>query len=371
MNQNFWNTVQGQDRAKDTLLRIFNSGKIPHAFIFSGQEGVGKYNVALNFAVLLNQDPSKDKSDASAEKKIYSLQEPYIKYIIPLPRGKNETSEHNATERLDKDVLEIMLRELENKIKNPFHRIVIPNANLIKINSIREIRKFLAFNFDEVRYRIIIISDADLMNDESQNALLKSLEEPPPGVIFILLTSKLHQLKETIISRCWMIVFESLSEEVIADILVSRFEYDQQTAVTASRFSGGSIYNAIDLIDNNLKELLEKAVQVLRFSLAMKYHSALKEINDLIASSSRERVLLFLNLISLWLNDILKNRTGMNDYYFKEYTDTLIKFNEKFRRSELAAVYSRVNRLASSLDNNVNLNVIALNLIFELASLRY
>lgn len=371
MINHFFSNVKGQEKAKGNLLKIYRSGKIPHAFIFSGQEGIGKFNLAINFAVLLNCNPHVEKTDPSIEKKILQLQEPFVKYIIPLPRGKNETSDNSATEKLDPDTISIMREEIDKKISNPYHRISIPNANGIKISSIREIRKFLSYNFDEFKYRVILLSDANLMNDESQNALLKSLEEPPDGVVFILLTSRLSQLRDTIVSRCWRINCESLTQEMVQDILISRFNYENRIAEIASKFSNGSIYRAIDLINNNVNDLLGKAVKILRYSLALKHHSALNEVTELISGNNRERFLLLLNLISLWLNDALKNRINMKDYYFFDYADTLEKFNQRFANSEIAVIDSRINRLAASLENNVNLNVIALNLIFELASLRY
>lgn len=371
MIQFFWDNVQGQDKAKENLLKIFNSGKIPHAFIFSGPDGVGKFNLALRFSLLLNQASSGNTIDPTIEKRILQLQEPYIKYIIPLPRGKNETGESSATEKLDKGQMEILLEEFGKKIENPFYRISIPGANGIKVTSIREIRKFLSYNFDEVKYRIILISEAHLMNEESQNALLKNLEEPPSGVIFILLTSRIDQLRETILSRCWKINCESLPQQIIKDILISKFGFDKKTAELSSKFSNGSIIRALDLIENNIDEMLGKTIQILRLSLGMKYHSALKEINDIVTGNNRDKLLLLLNLISLWINDVIKNRVDINEFYYQDYIDTIEKFNQGFIKSNIAYLDTKINRLAASLENNVNLNVIALNLIFELASLRH
>lgn len=367
----FNNSVQGQEKAKENLLKIYKSGKIPHAFIFYGQDGIGKFNLALQFAILLNSDSTFRNSDPAIGKKILQMQEPYVKYIIPLPRGKNETGSNSAVEKLDDDTLILMREEVERKIVNPYYRISIPNANSVKISSIRDIRKFLSYNFDEIKYRIILISDAHLMNEEAQNALLKSLEEPPSGVIFILLTSRPYQLRETIISRCWKINCESLPQETVKDILVTRFGYDSSIAEISSRFSNGSVYNALDLINNNINDLLSKTVQILRYSLAQKYHSALREVSDLITGNDREKFLLLLNLISLWMNDVLKNRVHLSDYYFSNYADTLEKFNQRFGNSRITILDTKINKMAASLESNINLNVVALNLIFEIASLRH
>jgi DNA polymerase-3 subunit delta' len=72
------------------------------------------------------------------------------------------------------------------------------------------------------------------MNEEAQNALLKNLEEPPEKVIFILITSQVSKLRRTIISRCWRINFDPLSEEDIAKVLVSYFKVDQSLRSSCS-----------------------------------------------------------------------------------------------------------------------------------------
>ena len=137
---------------------------------------------------------------------------------MPLPRGKSETDQNDPYEKLSDDEIELINSEFQKKSKNLFYKIQIPRANFIKISSIRDIKKFLSLNYDDVKYRVILVSQAHLMNEESQNALLKNLEEPPDGVIFILCTPYPEKLRETIRSRCWKINFQPLENETIAKI---------------------------------------------------------------------------------------------------------------------------------------------------------
>ncbi len=97
-----------------------------------------------------------DNSDESekALRLIGQLQEPYIKLIIPLPRGKNETDTSSPTEKLSQDEIDLLREQIEIKATNPFHKISIPKANSIKINSIRDIKKFLSMDYNEIGYRI-------------------------------------------------------------------------------------------------------------------------------------------------------------------------------------------------------------------------
>ncbi|MGE5400904.1 MAG: ATP-binding protein [Ignavibacteriales bacterium] len=368
---NMLKEIAGQNNAKESLEKIYSSSKIPHAFLFTGPEGVGKHYTAVKFIELLNSSRQAGKSDSPISTRIRNLSEPYVKFVIPLPRGKNESSENSPTEKLSNETLVQLKEELEKKSVNPYYKINLPGANNIKINSIRDVKKFLSLNYDEVKYRAVLISEAHLMNDEAQNALLKSLEEPPQGIIFILCTSNKSDLLPTIISRCWNVGFEPLSDSQIAGILVKHFGIDQTTADKVSHFSNGSVTRALDFIQHDFDSLIEKAISILRNAMALKFHTAHKEISQFTAGNSNESLNLLIQIILTWLDDSQRNKTGLNNYIFSNYSDTLDKFNARFNTVNVHEIMFRLSRLSSAMENNLNLNVIALNIIFELASIRY
>ncbi|MGE5411774.1 MAG: ATP-binding protein, partial [Clostridiales bacterium] len=245
------------------------------------------------------------------------------------------------------------------------------NANNIKISSIREIRKFLSMNFDEVKYRIILISEAHLMNDEAQNALLKNLEEPPEGAIFILLTSNRNLLLDTIISRCWLVNFEPLSTDDIISILTRNFSIDEGTSRSLALFSNGSVYKALDFLKHDFDNFKSRVINILRYSIASKFHSAYKEIQPLISDSSGQSLKLVIQLIIFWFIDVQKNKYQIQDYFFWEDSETVEKFNLKFSNIDINNIVVNLSSIEQSVDYNVNLNILALNIIFELASLRF
>lgn len=363
--------IYGQKHAKDALQKLCLSGRIPHALLFSGPAGVGKHFTAVRLAQFLNDTGHGQKGDSAIMKKIATLQEPYIKYIMPLPRGKNEGADNSPTEKLSSDTIELIQDEIQKKSENPYHIISIPDANIIKINSIRDIRKFISLNFNELKYRLIIISDAHLMNDEAQNTLLKSLEEPPEGIIFVLLTDNKNQLLETIRSRCWTVNFDPLSTEDIETVLSSNFKIPKDTARRVAPFSNGSVLMALKYAGHNLDDLQTRTINILRYSLALRYNSAMKEIAPVLEDSSGESLILLIGLINYWIADLYKNRYQAQDYFFQNHLDTIEKFNAKFSQVDMLRLSGRLDELASSVDRNVNLNVLALNIIFEIATLRY
>lgn len=367
MNE-IWNEVFEQQKAKDILTKIYESRRVPHAFLFSGKEGVGKFYTALQFAKLLNSQISSDRIDTIL-KKISNYQEPYIKLVFPLPRGKGETGDDSSTEKLSKDVLENLTQEIQKKILNPYHKIEIEDANNIKINSIREIKKILNVSHDEIFYRFIILLDAHLMNEQAQNALLKSLEEPPKGVIFILITSESEKLLPTIQSRCWRVDFDPLSISAVENILVRYFSIDKQIAKKVSLFSEGTPLFANELNNSEFKEILAKTISILRYSLGRKYNSAYRELNSVIRDSSNNSIKFLSKMIKTWLDDVVKNKHEFIDYYFEDYVETMEKFNNRYTKAEIFKIFNILDKLEGYQDKNINLNIICLSLIFEIASI--
>ena len=363
-----WEGVYGQEPAKEILSQLIISSRIPHAFLFNGPDGVGKYFLSLRFAQLLNSQNFPEKS-SFVNNQITNLTEPFIKYVIPLPRGKNETDTSGPIEKFNPDEILELKSELEKKIKNPYYKISLNRANIIKISSIREIGKFLSLNYSDIKYRFILISDAHLMNEESQNALLKNLEEPPEGVIFILLTPYPDLLRETIKSRCWRVNLQPLKNEHICRVLMECFDIPEKIAVDVSPFSDGSVTKAIELIENDFENLKEKTISFMRYSLGGKFNSAFNELNPYLSENDAGSIKLLIKMIISWLNDILKHRINVNDFYFNTHLETIIKFNSKFPDIELNEVIKKLDYLSSVIRNNINLNVICLNLVFELASL--
>ncbi|MGE5431426.1 MAG: ATP-binding protein [Syntrophomonadaceae bacterium] len=370
MRNNILHSVKGQNAAGDLLYKIYSSQKIPHAFLFSGPDGVGKHFMAVKFLELLNS-PSEGNTSSSVALKVRNLSEPFVKFVMALPRGKNETGDNSPTEKLSSETLEELKEELEKKVRNPYYKINLQGANNIKISSIREIKKFQSLTYEEAKYRAVIISDAHLMNDEAQNALLKSLEEPPEGMIFFLITPFKNELLPTILSRCWTVNFDPLKREDLSEILTDSFGVEKQVADKISVFSNGSLTHANTLLDQDFDFLIEKTINILRNALALKYQSALKDISSFTASSSAGELTLLIEMIITWLNDASKNKLGLQEYLFSSHSGTLEKFNLKFSRAAIDEVVFKLNDLAHSIDNNLNLNVIALNIIFELASIRY
>ena len=366
---NYFEGITGQKSAKNILNKLINNSKIPHALLFQGIDGSGKELISIRFAQAVNKKFSSVDNNSPVLKKIANLTEPYIKYIFPLPRGKNETDTSSAMEKLSQPEIQTIQEELNKKILNPYYNLKIPKAQNIKINSIRDIKKFLSLDYSDIKFRIILISNAHLMNEAAQNALLKNLEEPPEGVIFILTTPFPALLRETIRSRCWIVNFEPLSYSEITDVLAKYFNIDKLNAESVAPFAGGSVSSALSLIENDFEHLKEKTIFILRYSFGRKYNSALNEFASFINESDSESIRILIQLIIIWLNDVQKFSYGDNNLFFKDYKETLEKFNNRFPDIELNGIVTQLDNLISVFKNNVNLNTIILSLVFKLSAL--
>ncbi len=364
----FLKLVPGQSKVIQILNKIVSSGQIPHAFLFTGPQNVGQHFVAKQ---LLKSILISDETDKSVEVKIDKLNDPYIKYVIPLPRGKGETPDDLPLQKIDETTLEAISTEINNKSNNPYYEINIEKANAIKINSIRDIIKNLAINFSDLKYRLIIIEDAHLMTTESQNALLKSLEEPPEGIIFILITHKPELLFPTIYSRCWEIQFTSLPDDIVEEILVTKFHIERSIANELAPFSGGSIHNAIYLLRFGFKEITDLTINILRYSLGRRYNTAINLMQNAVEEYSSQILPVIINLMITWFNDIQKHRSGNGKFHFISQLDTIEKYNQRFHDSKIDQIVFSLQNLKDKLDLNINLNLITLNVIFKIASIGF
>lgn len=360
----FFLGIQGQENALNILTTLHYKKRIPHALLFSGVEGCGKFFTAIKLLKLLNKDASP-----SALHKIESLSEPFIKLIFPLPRGKGEDNSDTPTSKLSNDIIEEITNQIKLKSENPYHKIDIANANNIKINSIREINKIVSINFDEITYRGIIISDAHKMSVEAQNAFLKNLEEPPEGLIYILLTDNPDNLLTTIKSRCSMINFSPLKDEYLENILTERYKFTKDDLKDVIPFASGSVSNALFLIENDIQKYLSRTILILRYSLARKFQTAFKEFTDVIDQNSVKAFQIIIDLIIAWLNDSIKEKFNVDNISFKKYKDTLEKFNNRFKSVDINLLTCKLVEYRNSTNKNVNLNILIMNVIFELASI--
>ena len=175
------------------LDKIIIQKTIANAYIFHGPEGVGKKKAAINF---ISKIIKNNNSDLNLFENVSEINNPDFILVEPTYLIKGNLINQSEIE-LDKS---------------------IKNKPQIRINQIREVRKFLSKKAIQSDKKCILITDAHLLNESASNCLLKTLEEPDNGV-FILLTSKLNLILETITSRCHKIKFNGFTKKELRNLL--------------------------------------------------------------------------------------------------------------------------------------------------------
>ena len=205
----------GHKREKLKLEDIIKSNAIGHAYLFVGKKSIGKKIVAIEFAKAIMCDNADD----------------------------GEPCGHCAS-----------CKTFEN---NSDFKLLLPEKDVIKVDMIRELSREIFMLPTISKRKVFIIDDADSMNEQAQNALLKVLEEPPEYAVIILVTSNENLLLNTIKSRCIKILFSNLSDEEILEYFERNHEDISKTMVSTF---GGSIERAINLKDKI--EIYEKIKNV-------------------------------------------------------------------------------------------------------------
>ncbi len=205
--------VKGQDAIVKTLRNQIVSGRVGHAYLFCGTRGTGKTSIAKIFARAVNCEHPVNGS----------------------PCGECE-----------------MCRQIGAGVS--LNVVEIDAASNNGVENIRDIREQVQYPPTEGRYRVYIIDEVHMLSAGAFNALLKTLEEPPSYVIFILATTEVHKIPVTILSRCQRYDFRRISVETIAARLrelaqAEKLEADEKALRYVARAADGSMRDALSLLD--------------------------------------------------------------------------------------------------------------------------
>lgn len=364
-----WDTVIGQQRVKELLQRAITGRKVAHAYLFYGAEGVGKDAMAMEFARVLNCE--KKQSTACGEcrscRKATQLQHPNIRLIVSLPVGKSEKSGDDPIRVLSEDQVASVQEQLRLKAQDSYYRVAIPKANFIKVNSVRFVRREAAMSSFEGGTNVFIISEAEAMNVEASNSLLKTLEEPSSDSVFILTTSRRQQLLPTILSRCQLVQFDPLSEEEIRGALVSRRQVESEQAALVARLANGSYTAAVEMLSADMVGEREGVVLFLRLVVGGQRVALAKEIERIGSAGDRSVVVRWLKMLQAWLRDALLLRDlGEEGMVAADPTAELNSFVSKFPHADLPEALECVERSIALIDKNVYLPLVLTGLSIDL-----
>lgn len=359
-----WNSVIGQERIKRILRASLRSGRLSHAYLFHGPDGVGKDATAIELAKVVNCAGGSDEACGACEscRRIDSLQHPDLFLVFALPVGKTEKSGDPPLAKLLSEDVEAGREQIRLKALNRYHDIVVPKATAIKVNSIRELRRQASLTTFHGKKKVMIIMEAADLNDEASNALLKTLEEPSEDTLIILTTSKRSVLLPTIISRCQDIRFDFLSDTEIADHLAAHHRLDEAKATLIARLAHGSVSRAIGLLDVDIQKQREYALDFLRKTAKNDPAEISKLIDELIKTYDRFEIEQFLLLMEFWLRDAFCVSEGRSTIANIDSEESIRRFAQRYPTLDYDRLQSALERSISLLNKNVYILAILLTL---------
>lgn len=249
--------ILGLEHLKKHLTASADRGRIPHAQLFSGSHGSGALPMAIAYAQYLlchNKNGENKGQDTTCNKVFENLAHPDLNFSFPVANNKKVKSKAKA--------LDFMKEWREFVEQNPYgsrfewyqHLGIENKQGKIGIEDAKDIAKTLSLKPFEGGYKVMIIWQAETMNMQAANYLLKLIEEPTDKTIFILVTEDEGQVLQTIRSRCQKIEFPPLGENDIKKALLKNYDCDETKAQKIAFQADGNYAKALQILNRDESE---------------------------------------------------------------------------------------------------------------------
>ncbi|CAN5226577.1 DNA polymerase III subunit delta' [soil metagenome] len=325
----------GNRQIKEILRRMLANNRVPHSLIFAGEEGIGKKHFALELAkTFACQNPQNFEACGKC-----SNCRRADEFSFPKPEDKKEEFERVFFSR-HSDIGK-----------------VIPCRKNILVESIRALEKEANYRPNEAEARFFIVDDADKMNHQASNALLKTLEEPAATTYIFLITSRPDALLPTIISRCQTLRFAPIPANEIEAHLLQTKQFAPDDAELLSLLSNGNIGLALTLDLAKFREQREAMLKVLQ-SLLIENNRAflLKTSEEMNDAKNKDTYENFLNILQTLIHDVWKIKLGADEFSVvnRDYKTQIKILAEKSNAKRLARWLKEIETMRENFAVNLN-----------------
>ena len=320
--------IIGQEQIKEHLQNALSTGKISHAYILNGEKASGKEFIAKIFAMALQceaggVDPC---NECRSCKQTLSKNQPDIIYVS---------------------------HEKPNTISVDDIRAQVNNDVSIKPYS--------------SKYKVYIINEAEKMTVQAQNAILKTLEEPPAYAVIILLVSNIDTLLPTILSRCVTLNMKPVRDELVKKFLMESLQVPDYKADVCVAFARGNVGKAKLLAaSEEFENIKSDALSLLKYIKEMEMQeiiAAIKKINEY-----KLEIQDYFDIISIWYRDVLlfKATNDANILIFREEIQNIRKVAARSSYEGIERVINALSTAKKRLDANVNFDLVMELLLLEI-----
>ena len=317
--ESFKDVVGHKDILKYISSAVENN-RVSHAYILNGERGSGKKMLANLFAMTLLCETGDNE-----------------------PCGKCHSC-----------------KQAESGNHPDIIRVTHEKPNSISVDDIRtQVNNTVDIKPYQGPYKVYIIPQADMMTPQAQNAILKTIEEPPSYAVFLLLTENAETLLPTINSRCVMLKLRNIKDTLIKKYLMETLEIPDYKADMCTAFAQGNMGRAIMLANSDhFNEIREEAVQLLK-------HISEMELNEIVAavkniSVYKLEITDYLDIIMIWYRDVLlyKATKEIDKVVFKDQLQSIKEQARKSSYEGIELILESLEKAKARLKANVNFDLV-------------
>lgn len=320
--------IIGQEQIKEHLQNALSTGKISHAYIINGEKSSGKEFIAKIFAMALQceQEGVEPCNECRSCKQTLSKNQPDIIYVS-----------HEK-------------------------------PNTISVDDIRaQVNNDVAIKPYSSKYKVYIINEAEKMTPQAQNAILKTLEEPPAYAVIMLLVSNMNSLLPTILSRCVTLNMKPVRDELVRKYLMEELQVPDYKANVCVGFARGNVGKAKLLASSEeFENIKSEALSLLKYIKEMEIQeivAAIKKINEY-----KLEVQDYFDIIAIWYRDVLLFKATMdaNQLIFRDEIQTLRKIAARCSYEGIEKVIQALSTAKKRMEANVNFDLLMELLLLEI-----
>lgn len=332
--------IIGQDQLKEHMRRGIASGSISHAYILSGEKLSGKKMLAGAFAQTLQCEAGGTEPCMNCRscKQCLSGNQPDI-ITIPLEQQGGKKAKEG-----EKKSTSIGVDEIRKQLNNDI--VIKPYSSPRKI---------------------YIIRDAEKMTVQAQNALLKTLEEPPSYAVILLLTANINALLPTILSRCVVLNMKPVSDEQVVGYLMEQMKLPDYKAQVCAAFARGNIGRAKELASSNdFDRMKGDVLSVLKYVREMEISQIMEAVKK--AGDYKSQINDYLDMCVIWYRDILffKATADVNRLVFREEISSIRNIANDVSYEGIEEVIQALDKAKRRLEANVNFDLVMELLFLEM-----